>query len=339
MTTLLNETLKIPLTPAITGLRFRYFAGEPDFQAIVDVFNTCKDVDNIEYTFTLEGVRHHFEHLVRCDPYTDMIFVEIDGMPVAYGRVGWYPESNGDYIYYSLGWINPQWRRKGIGTAMLKHNESRIQEIAATHPVEVNKYFQNDHNDEQIGVAALLKANAYEPIRWGYEMIRPIEALLPEAPLPEGLEVRPVTEDHYPAIFWADNEAFRDHWGHSESTEEEYQRWLADPIIFKPELWKVAWDGNEVVGMVRNFLNEKENQEYGRQRGYTEFICVRRPWRRRGLAKSLLVQSIQMFTDMGYDETLLGVDVQNPNNALNLYQNVGYETSRESITYRKPLAW
>ena len=44
-----------------------------------------------------------------------------------------------------------------------------------------------------------------------------------------------------------------------------------------------------------------------------------------------------MFREMGYDETSLGVDTQNPNHALTLYESVGYKQVRQEITYRKPL--
>ena len=332
-----KKTLAIPEAPQIPGLSFRYFRGEPDYPVIMKVFNACKVVDDFEYTLTLEGVTHHFETIVNCDPFTDMIFVEIDDEPIAYGRVGWYKESGGKYIYYSLGWITPEWRRKGIGTAILKQNQRRIREIAAEHPLEAPKFFQNDHNDKQVGLAALLKANSYKEVRWGYEMQRPIDAPLPVASMPEGLEVLPVTKDHYQLIWDAQNEALIDHWGHTETTEEDYQRWLSDPITFGPDLWMVAWDGNQVAGMVLNFVSDEENQEYQRKRGYTEFISVRRPWRRRGLARSLLVQSIQMFREMGFEETVLGVDTQNPNHALRLYEGVGYKITQKHTNYRKLL--
>lgn len=281
-------------------------------------------------------IAHNYEHLERSDPYTDMVFAEVDGIAIAYSRVGWYQESQGDYIYYALGWIHPEWRRMGIGTAILKHNERRIREIASHHPRDAIKWFQNDHNDVQVDVSALLKANGYEAVRWSYEMNRPTDDPLPKAPMPEGLEVRHIGEDHYRLIHEAANEAFRGHWGHSERTEEDYQRWLAWPY-FNPELWKVAWDGDQVAGMVLNWTNPDENEEYGRKRGWTDPICVRHPWRRRGLARSMLVQSIQMFKEMGFDETALGVDTQNPNQALNLYESVGYKVVRKGIIYRKPL--
>ncbi len=336
MTTLTRNKIEIPEAPAIPGLTFRNYAGEADSPHVMKIFNACKDVDGVEYHMTLEDIAHNFNHLERSDPCTDMIFAEVNGEAIAYSRVGWYQESEGNYLYYALGWIDPSWRRKGIGTAILKHNERRLREIAADHPVEAPKFFQNDHNNKQVGVEALLKANGYEPIRWGYEMTRPVEAPIPESPLPEGVEVRPVTEEHYRAIHEASNEAFRDHWGYAESTEEDYQRWLAWPL-FNPQYWKVAWDVDEVAGMVLNFFNAQENEEYGRQRGWTDPICVRRPWRRRGLAKALIAQSIAMFREMDFDETALGVDTMNPNGAMNLYQSMGYEVVREGITYRKPM--
>lgn len=327
----------IPEAPEIPGLQFYSFRGAADYPVIMDIFNACKGVDGFEYTMTQESVAHHFEHIVNCDPRKDMFFVQVENQPIAYGRVGWYEESEGNLIYYSLGWVLPEWRRKGIGSAILKQNERRIREVAAGHPDNKLKFYQNDHDEPMAGVAALLKENEYQEVRWGYEMQRAIEAPLPDAPMPTGIEVRPVQEDHYRQIWEAQNEAFRDHWGHSEGTEGEFQRWLSDPITFSPNLWKVAWEEDQVAGMVLNFVNEEENEEYDRKRGYTEFISVRRPWRQRGLSKSLLVQSIQMFREMGFEETVLGVDTQNPNHALDLYQGVGYEIKRKGIVYRKPL--
>jgi hypothetical protein len=74
----------------IPGLTFRYFQGKVDYLVIKDVFNRCKNLDGFEYTMMLESVVHHFDHIERCNPFTDMIIVEIKGEPIAYSRVGWY---------------------------------------------------------------------------------------------------------------------------------------------------------------------------------------------------------------------------------------------------------
>jgi ribosomal protein S18 acetylase RimI-like enzyme len=330
------QKANIPEIPDITGLRFRYFQGESDFANILAVFNACKDVDGVDYTMTIENISHHYEHLERSDPFTDLIFVEIDNKVIGYGRVGWYPEDAGDRIYYGLGWVIPAWRRKGIGTAILKFIEHRSREIAADHPKDNKKYYQNDHNDQRADVAQMLKKNGYKEVRWGYEMVRPIAEPLPEVSLPKGLEVRPVPKNRYRDLFNADNEAFRDHWGHVEATEEDYQRFLSQPT-FNPSLWKVAWDQDQVAGMVLNHVNEEENREYQRKRGHTEDISVRYPYRRQGLASYLLVSSIKMFQEMGMEETALAVDTQNEHHALSLYEGVGYRVDKKDTVYRKPL--
>jgi ribosomal protein S18 acetylase RimI-like enzyme len=89
--------------------------------------------------------------------------------------------------------------------------------------------------------------------------------------------------------------------------------------------------------MVMNFVNHEENEEYDRKRGYTEGICVRRPWRRQGVARALIARSFRVLKALGMTEAALGVDAQNPNGALRLYKSMGFEPVKEHTTYRKPL--
>jgi ribosomal protein S18 acetylase RimI-like enzyme len=167
-------------------------------------------------------------------------------------------------------------------------------------------------------------------------MVRPCDQLIEIAPLPEGIQVRPVQPEQWRQLWDAAQEAFQDHWGFVPAGEEAYKEWLASPD-FRPELFMVAWDGDEVVGQIQNAISENENKEYNRLRGYTEDISVRRPWRRQGVARALLTRSIKMFQEMGMDETELGVDTQNPNGAKGLYAGVGYQELKRFTTYRKLL--
>ena len=90
--------------------------------------------------------------------------------------------------------------------------------------------------------------------------------------------------------------------------------------------------------MVLNFIDERENEEYKRKRGWTEDIAVLRPYRRQGLAKALIARSLKLHKSLGMTEAALGVDVDNPNGALRLYQGMGFRMVKEHTTYRKPLA-
>jgi ribosomal protein S18 acetylase RimI-like enzyme len=329
--TLLSESPNLP------GLTFRGFAGESDYPKMLAVIEASKHADKIERSETVDDLRRNYDHLTHCDPYTDMLFAEMNGEVIGYNRVWWEKQEDGVLLYNVIGFLHPDWRRKRIGTTMLQHAEARLRQIAARHESPGQKFFQFWANDSEQALLGLIESQGYQPARYFFEMTRNINEPLPEAPLPPGLEIRPVTAAHYRPIFEASNEAFRDHWGFVERTfEEDFPSWMEDPD-FNPALWKVAWDGDQVAGMVQNFVNAGENNEYNRKRGYTEGISVRRPWRKLGLARSLLVQSITMFKEMGMTETALGVDAENLSGALRLYLSVGYKEVKRSMNYRKPL--
>ncbi len=185
----------------------------------------------------------------------------------------------------------------------------------------------------------MLEHEGYHPVRYGWEMVRPTLDDLPDFPLPEGLEVRPVLPEHYRAIWDAATEAFRDHWGFAQPSEEDYQAWLKDKTIFQPHLWQIAWEvaTNQVVGQVRTFIDHAQNEKYSRKRGFTEFISVRRPWRRRGLARALIARSLKAQKQQGMTESALGVDSENISGATRVYEDCGFRVAKRSTVYRKPL--
>jgi ribosomal protein S18 acetylase RimI-like enzyme len=334
--TLTTFELKDGNPPEIDGLAFRGFQGDQDYAVIHAIFLSTLEADRIEQSFTLEELANSYNNLQRCNLYTDMVFAEIHDQPVGYGRCWWNPEVNNDHIYSMFVNLAPEWRRRGIGMAMAKHLQARIRELARRHPVEVPKYLQMSAPNHQHWQTGLIKMLHLEPVRYSILMTRPCSLPVAVAPLPYGLEIRPPRTDELRAVWDATHEAFRDHFGAVDPTEEEYQSWLMDPE-FQPQLWKIAWDKDQPVGNVFNYILHGENETFNRKRGYTEGISVRRPWRRQGIARSLLTHSIKMFQDMGMDETCLGVDTENPNGALELYQSAGYKEIQRYVIYRKEL--
>ena len=332
----IQDTLLIKTPPEISGLTFRRFRDESDYAHMLAVINGSKDADGIERSETLEELQNNYQHLLNCDPYQDVLFAEVDGKPVGYSRVFWERLDEGIRVYNLFGFLLPEWRRKGIGTAMLHFNEARLRQIALDHPNGEPRYFQSWAADTEISTRALLESQGYEPIRHGYHMVRDLSEPFPAAPLPEGLEIRPVNADQVLAVIHAANEAFQDHWGNRPIADEEIEGWMKNPN-FRPELWKVAWDGDQIAGSVQNYYSPEENEEYERKRGYTEGISTRRPWRRRGVASALIVESMKMFKAIGMTETAHGVDTENTSGALRLYQSLGYKVVKQESIYRKAM--
>jgi GNAT superfamily N-acetyltransferase len=331
-----STTLPFPNAPDITGLHLRRFRGEEDYEVLASILQRCFDADGIDFLYTADDARRFYEHPHNFDPYEDTMYVQVGSETVGYFDVIWHKESEGNRIYRHGAYLLPAWRRKGIGAAMLIWMEERLRQIAAGHPEDGPRLFRTWADTRETGKLALFKSHGYAPVRFFFEMARKMETPLPEAALPSDLELRPATPEHYRPVWKALEEAFEDHWGHTPHVEAEFQKWMKSRR-FQPELWTIAWDGDQIAGTILNYIDEEENQVLDRKRGYTEDICVRRPWRRRGLARAMLVKSIQRLKDLGMTEAALGVDTDNPSGALRLYTSVGFEPVRESMVFEKPL--
>lgn len=333
-----TDAVMIPGAPALPGLVFRRFRGKEDYAGMAAVLQAANAADGIDDFIGAEELAADFSRASNFDPGRDLLIADVDGVVATYSWVNWYEEDDGTRIYSFAGELHPDWRRKGIGRAMVRHTERRAHQIASQHAGDAPRLLQSFAYDSQRGAEALFRQEGYQAVRHGFTMLRPNLDDLPDAPLPPGLEVRPAHSEHFRAIWEAKEEAFRDHWGHRAPTEGKYQAWLHDPF-FDPDLWQVAWEAgaDQVVGTVLTLVIPEENERLNRRRGYTEGISVRRPWRKRGVATALLVRSLRHLKALGFTEAALHVDGENPSGALKLYESLGFHAVRRESVYRKSL--
>jgi mycothiol synthase len=337
-----TEEISQPDVAAITSVAYRGFRGEEDFTGMLAVLYGCAQADGIERAEQMEDVKNQYAHLHNCDPYTDMLFAEIAGKVIGYSRVWWSVEGSGRWIGFQFGYVLPAWRGKGIGSELLRFNEERLTQIvrelkkSGELPADATCLLDNFATSTEIQRINLLERRGYLPVRYTFEMVRPDLENIPELPLPDGVEVRPVRPEHLRQIWEASNEAFRDHWGYIPDPWEEFERLVNDPD-HDASLWRVAWQGDQVVGMVLSFIDRDQNEIYSRKRGYTENICVRKAWRKQGVAKALIARSLEVLKQRGMTEAGLGVDSENTSGALHLYESMGYRAVKKGTIYRKTL--
>ncbi len=337
METQTTERMDPPDAPAIPGLTFRRFRGEDDYPALLDVNTTSKIADGMENDLlTLENLRGLYNNSTNHDLYQDQLLAEVDGQLVAYNRIFWDTELDGTRVCYHVGFVLPEWRGRGLGRSLIHWVEGRARQVYAAAGGDAPAVFNADANNSQEGLARLLEAEGYGPVRYGFHMETPDLDHIPDGPLPAGIEIRPARPEHYRAIWEASVEAFRDHWGATETSEADFDSWLNGPMS-QPDLWVVAWEGEQVAGSILNFVKPEANARFGRKLGWTENISVRRPWRRRGLARAMLARSMALHKAHGMTQTALGVDTENPSGALRLYENMGYVVTAQETVYRKPL--
>lgn len=131
------------------------------------------------------------------------------------------------------------------------------------------------------------------------------------------------------------NTAFRDHWGHADSTSEMWQEQLTSHA-YRPRWSVIAVDEatDEVVGVAFNVAWEQDWGPQGYPEGYTDELAVLRSHRGRGIATGLLLASMRRFADDGLDAAGLGVDAANPSGALRLDEALGYRQTASTCIHQ-----
>jgi mycothiol synthase len=332
------KTQSAALAAGIPGLVVRPYGGEADLPGVARIQSAEWEADGVSERANVDDLRAWWGHpSEQFDAARDVDIVEVDGHMVAVTQRDWIDATDGVREYKGRGWIEPAFRRRGIGTMLLARNEALQRALAASHKTDRPLILGMGGPEANLGAQALARAFGYEPARWFTDMERTLLGDLPEIPaMPKGLEVRPASPEQARQIWEADYDAFRDHWGGWDPSDASLLRWIESPG-FRPDLMVVAWDGGEIAGAVLNAIYPEENAELGISRGWLDSVFTRRAWRRRGLARALIVRSLHLLRDRGLATAALGVDADNPSGAFGLYESAGFHPTERFVAWRKPM--
>ena len=320
----------------LDGYTARGYRESDDHAAMAELLSRWNLATDQPEVVTRSDIDNSYANLDNCDPARDMVLVEApDGSLAGYVRVEWGEVAGEPTRYWIVPHIDPDHRDTQLASCLATAAMERSKRIADDRDDPLGRVFEGFVDpDNEPEIAAVYEQLGFEPATYGASMVMSLEGPLPEAELPDGLEMRPVTDDHLRAIWEAHDEAFRDHWGYVESTENDWQRFLGFPHL-DLDLWRVAWAGDQVAGQVRSFINEEENRALGRRRGWTEFISTRRPWRKQGVATALICASLRALRDRGMTEAALGVHAENPNGAFELYRDLGFDIESKWVVFQR----
>lgn len=327
------------------GITFRPFGDEADYDLLRALAHASALADGDNWAPTLDEIRTWCAPTARFDPVRQIVFALApagDGESLVVGacRVSWYTTRGGVRVYPQSSFLRPEWRRPGVWTALVQEGDRRIRALVAQHPDMLGCSYQGWASENQTQWIDAPKAEGYDAVRHFRNMVRPLTGIpaIGHAPLPSGVELRPASSETMRAIWSAQAEVNRELFEYVAERwdESRYPGWLAD-ASHTPELWQVAWDGEELAGMVLPRIDREADPGREKRRGYTEHVFVRRPWRGRGLARALLVRSLHALHGAGMVEAELGVDSENESGAYSFYERLGYVTERTDIWFRKPL--
>jgi mycothiol synthase len=335
-TTPATDEIRVPERPDIPGLRFRHFRGEADYAGMAAANRAVRAASGSLDYVSEEGIARQYLNLVNSDLQDDLLIVELDGAIVGYARVEWRDAVDGHRYLQTICLLDPAQRRRGIGGAMLAWQERRLAAIAAALPADRDAVMRAWTRDADTGAGVLFDARGWTREGRGYEMIRPTLEDIPVVPLPEGFDVRPVPLEEHRRVWDASAEAFRDERGESDWSEQDWERDAADPHR-DPSLWAVAYAGDDVASGVYGRIDPEENAHHGTRQGYIAGVWTRLPYRRRGLARALLARVLVLLRDRGMTSAYLGVDGLNPNQAVTLYESLGFAIHTSETDWSKPL--
>lgn len=297
-----------------------------DIEAVTELVQICERAEYGQVETTLEDISTRW-HDPDCNLATDTwIVCSSEGQVVGFSRV-WDREH---IRIYTSGEVHPDYRRRGIGTYLLNVAETRaLQHIPQAVP-DARITLNSGASSQNVAGQRLLEQHQFKLIRHSWRMAIEMNEVPPVPEWAEGITVRTVTPDMARAVFEADDEAFKDHWGYLPSTFEAWEYWMIKRESYDPTLWFLAMDGNEIAG-ISLCKNEKELG------GWVDTLGVRRRWRRNGIGLALLYHTFGEFYRRGISSVSLAVDAQSLTGATRLYERAGMHVVRQYNDYEKEL--
>jgi mycothiol synthase len=236
------------------------------------------------------------------------------------------------------GRVDPEFEDKGIGSWMLHWAEQRALQALPRVPDELRFAPRVGTFREAEKTKKLFEAFGYHHIRSSYHMLINMDSPVPEPEFPAGIALRTFNpETDAEAVYRADNDAFRDHFGFIEMPFEEgfqrFKHFTIESEEFDPTLWFLAMDGDQIAGFNLCRPHSYDDPDLG----WVGELGVLRPWRKHGLGLALLRHSFNEFYRRGRRKVGLGVDAQNLTGALRLYERAGMHVHQAYDQYEKEL--
>jgi len=333
MTTKLQEQLSIALPEGFTVRGARL----DDVELAIEMYNLWAQQTIGEDEITdAEAIRNEWVS-PNFDPAEDIRLVFApNGTLVGYIEV--WKNTKPPVHPWIWGRVHPDYSELGIGSWMLTWAEEHAMRALEKVPADLRFAPRIGIYNQATESQKLFEDFGYHYIRSSYRMLIELETQPPAPIWPEGINIRTYNpETDAEAVYLADQDTFRDHFGFvEEPIEEGLERFihlLTGYEGFDPSLWFIAWDGDEVAGLCLCRPHSWDDPDAG----HVNILGVRRPWRKRGLGLAFLHHTFGEFYRRGKRKVGLGVDAENLTGALRLYEKAGMHVHMQFDTFEKEI--
>lgn len=232
----------------LRGYVFRPYRGHDDHGAMAAVRLGCAQRDRADARSVVEGIPTAAEIAESCarldDPSENQVLVEHDGGVVGYSTIRWWHERDGTWLYLHRGYLLPEHRGQGIGSAMLNWAESRIRQLVQQHGTAQTAVIGANAMASEQEATALLLETGYRRVFSLVELeLSDLRQLSDGKPLPAGIRVGAVDPSSYRAAWKTVVDSYAD--------AAFTQRWTFESFLATaaPTCWRAAWDGESMAGV------------------------------------------------------------------------------------------
>lgn len=241
-----------------------------------------------------------------------------------------------------VGEVDPAWRGRGVGRALLAWGERVARVRATARRAELGPHVPGSlqvwAGRERDDIARLCAAGGLEPARSFATMRLDLRGGAPAHPVvPDGYRL--VRVDEHGTDGWREvhNEVFADHWGSQPSTPGDWTRYVSDNPEFRPGWSFLVLAGAEIAGYAAVHAHEDDWPALGFHEAHLDTLGVRRAHRGHRLARVLLDAVAGRAAQVGMAAVSLDVDLENPSGAVGLYERTGYVPVRGTVLRTRPV--
>lgn len=303
-----------------------------DVSAIVALHDICCDADNTYRTAPSEILDHwDSQDLV---PSTDSLIGLTDDGELA-ATIWSIVSSTAETQRRAFGHenrIHPEYRTDALRDFTLGWWEARSRQRFAEHDDDLPRALYHYVYTHQTSEIEYLESRGYEIVRYYHELGRSLAEPLDAVPFPPGIDVRSM-DAHRDDALTVHNAAFRDHWGSQPMSTERWHETFTE--FYAPDASYVAYDGEVPVAYLLSSMYPHDFEDRGWSHFWVEGVGTLRPYRRRGVASSLVSLAMEARRSHGMEYALLGVDAENPTGAYGVYEKLGFRQLRAEVALEK----
>jgi ribosomal protein S18 acetylase RimI-like enzyme len=237
---------------------------------------------------------------------------------------------------YGSASVHPDhWDCEELWDALHAWALTRAESYVGLAPAEAQVSLLTESVDSDLSRKAAVTRAGFELARIFFRMRINFDSEPASPTTPAGVVIRRIDmERELLDVAAVHNEAFRDHWGHTEESPQSLvEAWRREAAGQRSDFNYVAVADGAIAGYVACQDNYRGDPAVG----LVDYLGVRPMYRRGGIALALLVTAFRALRAEGYQAARLGVDASSPTGATRLYEKAGMHVVERVNRYEKIL--